>query len=514
MSARKLRFILNRRLPRLAWCLEVQDGAEHATITHGEWVEIGDWGFCEGAWAGDFSEGGFHKSFMTGTGVRFVADELLCVTPDHTLDRLLMIRADSRSIVSNSLPFILAVTGEELDPDFRYYDSLLASIQFGLKRFRRTLPMRSGQSLRVLYCCNLLIGNGYPPQVLNKNPSQLFSDYDEYESHLIQISQAIACNASHPSRKVKFRPLATVSRGYDSSAALVIAKSTGCQEALTFRESRGTQMGEDCGTEIARRLGIIACEYDRLAYRSRTDYPEILSNGGPTEFLSFGGSLEGTLLFTGFHGDKVWDKNCDEVSTEIVRGDASGHSLTEFRLHEGFCHLPIPFVGADRHPDLYRISNSSEMAAWSVGNSYDRPIPRRIVETAGIPRHIFGYKKHASGVVVAVEGLVGTMSEASLTDFEKFLESNWTFRKSASTRVMRLVEKLLYTNKRISKLTSRIGRKLGWSWIQVPIILPYELRVRACGHLGKEGYLAHWGLNKLIARYQVALRSVRNPEEF
>jgi hypothetical protein len=35
------------------------------------------------------------------------------------------------------------------------------------------------------------------------------------------------------------------------------------------------------------------------------------------------------------------------------------------------------------------------MAPWSVGGSYDRPIPRRIVESAGIPRRLVGQRKRA-----------------------------------------------------------------------------------------------------------------------
>jgi hypothetical protein len=33
------------------------------------------------------------------------------------------------------------------------------------------------------------------------------------------------------------------------------------------------------------------------------------------------------------------------------------------------------------------------MIPWRLNNSYDRPIPRRIAEEAGVPRHLFGQKK-------------------------------------------------------------------------------------------------------------------------
>ncbi|MBW2176817.1 MAG: hypothetical protein JRH03_07695, partial [Deltaproteobacteria bacterium] len=39
------------------------------------------------------------------------------------------------------------------------------------------------------------------------------------------------------------------------------------------------------------------------------------------------------------------------------------------------------------------ISLSSEMEPWRLHNSYDRPIPRRIAEEAGVERHLFGIEK-------------------------------------------------------------------------------------------------------------------------
>jgi hypothetical protein len=35
------------------------------------------------------------------------------------------------------------------------------------------------------------------------------------------------------------------------------------------------------------------------------------------------------------------------------------------------------------------------MDPWRVGAQYDRPIPRRIVESCGVPRHMFGQEKKA-----------------------------------------------------------------------------------------------------------------------
>ena len=75
--------------------------------------------------------------------------------------------------------------------------------------------------------------------------------------------------------------------------------------------------------------------------------------------------------------------------------------MGELRLALGFVQLPLPFMGARQKADIVRITESSEMDPWRLGNAYDRPIPRRIAEEAGVPRHLFGQSKMASAVIFA-----------------------------------------------------------------------------------------------------------------
>jgi hypothetical protein len=42
---------------------------------------------------------------------------------------------------------------------------------------------------------------------------------------------------------------------------------------------------------------------------------------------------------------------------------------------------------------ISKISDSPEMEPWRLHNSYDRPIPRRIAEAAGVDRGLFGVRK-------------------------------------------------------------------------------------------------------------------------
>jgi hypothetical protein len=70
--------------------------------------------------------------------------------------------------------------------------------------------------------------------------------------------------------------------------------------------------------------------------------------------------------------------------------------MGEIRLTAGFAQAAVPFIGARCFPDIYRITESDEMVPWRLNNNYDRPIPRRIAEEAGVPREMFGQTKLAS----------------------------------------------------------------------------------------------------------------------
>lgn len=501
-SGVRFSFVAKTDLPRLAWCLHLQRGCDVARVTHGEWVETTGRSFFEGAWAGNLREEGFDETFMTGTGATLRREGLLLVTPGHTLDRLNLVRKGDELYVSNSLAYVLAMSREQLDPRFPFYDSCISSIKFGLNKYERTIVTKSGAKVNLFYACNVLVDTNLVLHVTPKKVSPPFVDYNDYRSYLDATAQRIVRNAGDPRRKARYVPLATVSRGYDSPAAMAIAKAAGCKEAFTFRNSRGTSADEDCGTTIGNHMDMAVREFDRLEYRNHADFPEILNSGGPNEFLSFGESLGGRLLFTGFHGDKIWDKNCEKVSTDLVRGDSSGASLTELRLRVGFLHLPVPFVGGDSHPSIHAISNSDEMGNWSLGNLYDRPIARRIVEEAGVPRVLFGQQKRAAGVYVPGESLRATMGESSFTDFQKFYDHHRNALASCKMHCMKLVKRLVYYNLLAAKLCAMARHRFGARFLRIPFLIPHRLAMLSYGYLGREAYLFHWGVEKLVSRYR------------
>lgn len=102
----------------------------------------------------------------------------------------------------------------------------------------------------------------------------------------------------------------------------------------------------------------------------------------------------------GERGDKIWDKNRTDANKEMRFENElyPGTSMTENRLKVGYILLPMPLFGATQWPSIHEISNSKEMEDFSIGGEYDRPIPRRIVETKGVERTMFGMKKIGAGL--------------------------------------------------------------------------------------------------------------------
>jgi hypothetical protein len=89
---------------------------------------------------------------------------------------------------------------------------------------------------------------------------------------------------------------------------------------------------------------------------------------------------------------------------DLWRSDQSGSSFGEWRLAVGFVHVPLPCFGAQHHRVTRRLGHSAEMRSWVLGRSYDKPIPRRILEEAGVPRGMFGVTKRAASGQIHVDG--------------------------------------------------------------------------------------------------------------
>src|SRR5262249_2283017 len=140
------------------------------------------------------------------------------------------------------------------------------------------------------------------------------------------------------------------------------------------------------------------------AWRRRpfAEVPFIAANarGEDVQYAAAEQLLGGRVLFTGYHGDKGWAKDTNALGPDIVRGDMSGLSLTEFRLKAWFLKCPVASWGVRQIEQIHTISNAAEMAPWDVPGDYSRPICRRIVEDAGVAREAFGQAKRVAATML------------------------------------------------------------------------------------------------------------------
>ena len=106
---------------------------------------------------------------------------VLFVTPNHTLERLYSIEEANITYISNSLPFILYMADQNLDQKYLNYEMDFNSINKGIHRYTKTLPLDRKKKIELHYYCNILLNNKNELLELQKNKIEPFSDYEDYE---------------------------------------------------------------------------------------------------------------------------------------------------------------------------------------------------------------------------------------------------------------------------------------------------------------------------------------------
>lgn len=392
-------------MPKLAWLAEVDALQRAVKIAHGRSVEYGD-GWCvEGTWEGDFKAGNFHdvENFF-GSGVRVEGDKLVFCSSAAVIDRIFHVEWKGHFLVSNSLVQILARTGARLDISHDYAPETFASRQ-GIHNKPTAIRVVHPDFDAVYqdYHCNLLFKDGVFNRFVRSIPRRFLS-YEAYRDALIGVLQRLAANYNDPTRRHAVAAFTTLSTGYDSTAVSALAKLLGVRECFTT--DGGKDVGprqQESGLAIANALGLTPRVLGKCSKVSAlethflagcTDGSEIVYHDLATYVAS---KFEAAVLFTGYYGDVVWDKGegSPRYTDDIRRKDVSGLNISEVRLETGLIHVPVPQIYARNLADIMAISQSQEMRRWSVGNGYDRPIPRRIAESAGVPRGMFGVQKRA-----------------------------------------------------------------------------------------------------------------------
>ncbi|MDZ7829168.1 MAG: hypothetical protein U5K33_06675 [Halofilum sp. (in: g-proteobacteria)] len=412
--------------PPLAWLAWVTRGdSRRMELFHGNGVEVrADW-FFEGAWDGAFAAGGFDTTdIVAGTGARVRDDGIRFVSYGNTLNRLHYRDSDGGAIVSNSLPCLLAATGLRPRIGYTRYQRDLFSIVRGLKRYRRQLPLDDGH-VSLLYYENLL-WDGQAATVENKpRPDRDFTTYADYRAFLDGALERLLSNAEDADRGLRYRPLGTLSGGYDSPAVMALARGHGCTEALHLEPARRTV--DSAAPEIAAHLGVTLHRVPVDAWRERGGRPEPLYIAGVPDaedirFESAGDALHGRLLIMGAWGDVCWNPHHEGNPDDFTRTDTQGLSLTEARLWRSYQVLAVPMLAGLQVRDIQALGRSPEMRPWRIGGAYDRPVPRRMTEEAGVPRGAFAQSK--IGQSPAMQSGLRFLEGESVEQFTQWLHAN------------------------------------------------------------------------------------------
>jgi hypothetical protein len=399
--------------PPLAWLAVCR---KHEVLVRcGPRVEISNEWFCEAAWAGDYEEGAFdHTDIVAGTGGRWRDAGVYFISSGSTVDRLHSFQRSGEVFVSNSLPCLLVAVSATLSPGYPRYSQDLETIVEGLQDYQRVMQTSAGP-VQLTYFNNLLWDGRVLKTLAKPGGQEDFEGFESYHTFLSSCMEAMVSNAASGARRYPYTPLGTLSTGYDSPTVADIARRFGCDEAISFDKARSG--ASDTGEAIARILGLKLFTVDTESWRSMpfAEVPFLAGcDIGESIYASAEPYLQQRLLLTGYHGDKIWDIATTDLGTDIKRGDRSGLALTEYRLRAGFLHCPVPFWGVRQIREINRISQLPEMQPWRLArSSYNRPICRRIVESAGVPRDLFGMEKKAAGPIISEEFL----SPASLQDY-------------------------------------------------------------------------------------------------
>jgi len=487
-------------LPRLAWCARIARGASRASVRHGPWIETRDDRFFEGAWEGDFAEGRFDEAAaFTGSGGIARASELTFVGSMNRFEWLYSVRVGDELLISNSLVFALVESGDAPDLAYPYYYAdLLAIFRAGVTRPERGwLPTRLGRRLYLHAGVRLRVRADLEIERELRPEPALPGSYAGYVRLLEDTLARVFANAGDARRASRYRPLVTVSRGYDSPAIAVVAARAGAREAATFADARGGG-DADNGRAIAERLGYAVTEYPHLAYQSLPGMPEaetcLCDWGFNAPFAAMEAQLTGALMLRGSRGDVVWRTRPGFADARQPKAsDTGGGSMHELRLRVGCMVMAVPCLISQDPRALRRITLSAEMRPWCVGGDYDRPIPRRIVEEAGIPRDGFGRAK-----VNAAHAPFRRMRDTteSQRDLRRFVAD--VPRDRARDWTHRMLRRAYAVDAWATEHAERALNRLG-----ADVLLTTTLHPRWKKSKTPEFYAFHWGFEKIRARYAV-----------
>jgi hypothetical protein len=412
--------------PTLAWLAICNEDNESVTIRHGPDVDTRLEWFCEAVWDDEYSDGGFDRSnTVFGSGGRIRQDRVNFVASSFPADRLQYIEINKTIYISNSLVCLAAALDLHVDPWYPWYYEDFFSIADGLHDYRACINTDRGEVTFVY--CNNLSWNGKQLSTYEKPKSALcFHDFDSYQNFLSATLKRLLSNMHSAERPYIYDSISTSSSGYDSLAVTVLSRQLDTHQVICVPDDR---IGfDDSGIELIQKLGMEALTIKREAWRKEpfAEISFIASDACGRDAWLFAARdhLPRKFLLTGYFGDSIWrTANKEGGKNAFTMGSPGGLSMTEFRLQYGFIHCPVPYLGIEHIDTIRAIASGDEMQPWALNEYYDRPIPRRIIEEAGLKRGSFGTRNSFGTRKTAVNVHLFRRKE-----FDRFLAGMPSFR--------------------------------------------------------------------------------------
>lgn len=492
-------------LPALAFAATFEAGSGRVAATCGPAVEFDDRSLIAGVWAGPFNQRGLARSATSaGTGLHLDGRTVTAVVGTASGSAMYSCRVGTRLVLSNSLAMALALAGDRLIDSYPFYTNDLTTIVFGSDRYRQTMPTAGGRL--GAYYGSMVVGSDATLTPAGVALTDDFTDFASYRALLVREAKALFANAADPARRVRYRPLATLSAGYDSPAAAVIARDAGCGEGITFGQPHDRQDGaDDSGEELGRMMGLAMQVFRTHAYRQRRDMPEIefISSsftGGQVYLATTGAALVDRVACSGFGGDAIWTRDFAARQAPHFPVSIGGYSQNEFYLRAPAIDFALPMIGARRSQRIGAISRSAAMQPWTLGTDYDRPIPRRILEEAGVPRGSFATAKRRAtpdydNYMRRTVALSDTLSPVTVAAFEAWFAEKAPLDPGQAKRhalVMNLAGRLLWSRK-----LRRVLAPMGIDW---PPAAERFLRLKV--PIRRNAFVFNWAVGEQVERYR------------
>ena len=494
------------RFPALGWAMIVYKDRAEIDVLCGSMVEKRDGWFVSGVWDGKFDDADFSSAeFFCATGAKIENDSVVVYSPTHERQRICYVEKDASLLFSNSIPLLLAVSGENIDKNCDQYEKILCSILWGTKEYTREVPIAGGKTLKQIFCADISVNGGLDINVIPKPIHRDFMDFNDYYESVRSVCARIRENGIDIGREHKLELAATASSGYDSSACAAVLKSVGCDTLMTFK---GGFYDEDSAVKIAKQLG-----YGNIIERGHRDFTDkqgckdaeyfVCGDVGVyLQFSAFEDDFAGRIVSIGTSGSYIWDKT-GNVNPESKRSGydfyTANLSFSENALIKGYVVLPLPLYASTAVQSIQRVSNLPEMKPWTLGTDYDRPICRRILEEAGVDGDLFGHKKYGAGFAMSKnftkKQIKPKMSTEGYENFSGWLEkkenNKWSFGRVCRAVQYHFTSIPVYVGYVLTKL--HIKNSLGKASISHP-------------NPGIPAKLIVWGMETLTEKYRGAMK--------